>query len=111
MAAPLQCAELMTDGAVPVDRLEISRRRRHLDEIGARHIEGAIAADAEIGAGRADQRLGLRQDRDCSATGAGGGATSAGRSSHWSALKTVKCLRNGMASGSSPVSAARVRSR
>jgi hypothetical protein len=54
--------QLMTDGPVPVDRLEISRRRRHLDVVGARDVERAAAADTQIGAGRADQRLGLRQD-------------------------------------------------
>ena len=53
----------MEDRPVPVDRLEEGRRRRHLDVIGARDIEGAVAADADIGAGRADQRLGLRQDQ------------------------------------------------
>src|SRR6266851_2782157 len=53
----------MADGPVPIDRLEISRRRRDLDVVGARDVEGAVAADAEIGAGRADQRLGLRQDQ------------------------------------------------
>ena len=55
--------ELMKDGPVPVDRLEKRRGRRHLDVVGARDVEGAVAADADIGAGRADQRLGLRQDQ------------------------------------------------
>ena len=52
----------MTDGPVPVDRLEESRERPHLDLASARNIEGAVPADAENDAGRADQRLGLRQD-------------------------------------------------
>ena len=53
----------MTNGPVKIDRLEEGRRRRHLDVVGAGNIEGAIAADADIGAGGADQRLGLRQDQ------------------------------------------------
>ena len=53
----------MEDGPVPVDGLEKSRGRRDLDVIGARDIEGAVAADADIGAGSNDQRLGLRQDQ------------------------------------------------
>ena len=53
----------MADGPVPVDRIEKGRGRRHLDVIGAWDIEGAVAADADIGAGSADQRLGLRQDQ------------------------------------------------
>src|SRR5438309_90542 len=54
--------ELVADGPVKVYRLKKGRGRRHLDEIGARDTEGAVAADAQVGAGRADQRLGLRQD-------------------------------------------------
>jgi hypothetical protein len=54
--------QLMTDGPVPVDRLEESRERPHLDLASARNIEGAVPADAETDAGRADQHLGLRQD-------------------------------------------------
>jgi hypothetical protein len=58
-------ARLMTTGmgqfmerrAVPIDRLEIGRRRRHLHVILRRRIEGAIAADAEVDAGRLDQGL------------------------------------------------------
>jgi hypothetical protein len=53
----------MTHCAVPVDRLEVNRRRRRLDKIGAWDIERAIAANAQIGAGGGDQRLGLRQDQ------------------------------------------------
>jgi hypothetical protein len=52
----------VTDGPVPVDRLEIRRRRWHRDVIGARDIEGAIATNAQIGAGGVDQRLSLRQN-------------------------------------------------
>jgi hypothetical protein len=55
--------QLMTDGPVKIDRLEKRRGRWHLDVVFARDIEGAVAADADIGAGRADQRLGLRQDQ------------------------------------------------
>ena len=53
----------MTNRPVTINRLEERRRRRHLDVIVARDVEGAVAADADIGAGRADQRLGLRQDQ------------------------------------------------
>ena len=63
--------ELVQRRAVPVDRLEIGLRRRHLHEVGRRHVEGAAAADAEVDAGRRDQRLdpgldqaGLRRRRD-----------------------------------------------
>jgi len=86
---PIAAVQLRADGPVPVDRLEVSSRRRHLDVIGARDVEGAAAADAQIGAGRADQRLGLRRIR-FSEGGAGIGALSDGRSLHWSALNTVK---------------------
>jgi hypothetical protein len=55
--------QFMTDGPVPVDRLEERRGRRHPDVVFARDVEGTVTADAEIGAGRADQRLGLRQDQ------------------------------------------------
>jgi hypothetical protein len=55
-------AELVADRAVPVDRLEKGRGRRHLNVIGARNVGGSIASDAQIGAGCADQPLGLRQD-------------------------------------------------
>ncbi len=59
-------AEFVQRRAVPVDRLEIGLRRRHLDVVLRRHIEGAFAADAEIDARRLDQRLdqaGLRCGR------------------------------------------------
>ena len=54
--------KLMQGGPVPVDRFEIGVRPRDLDEIMVRAVEGAIAADAEVGAGRSDERLDLRQD-------------------------------------------------
>ena len=54
--------KLMQGGPVPVDRFEIGVRPRDLDEIMVGAVEGAIAADAEVGAGRNDERLGLRQD-------------------------------------------------
>ena len=50
-------AELVQGRAVPVDRFEIGLRRRDHHEVGARRVEGAVAADAEVDAGRADQRL------------------------------------------------------
>jgi hypothetical protein len=53
----------MTYRPAKINWLEECGRRRHLDEIFARHIERAVAADADVGAGRADQRLGLRQDQ------------------------------------------------
>ena len=62
-------AKLMEGGAVPVDRLEIGCRRRHLHEIARRAVEGPVAADAEIDAGRRDQRLGLAA-RSCRAAAA-----------------------------------------
>src|SRR5437868_6843610 len=52
--------ELVESGSVPVDRLEIGSRRRHLHEIARRVVVGARTADAEIRAGRRDQRLGSR---------------------------------------------------
>ena len=55
-------AEFMQRRAVPVDRLEISRRRRHLHIVFGRHVEGTIAADPEIDAGRLDQCFDNRLD-------------------------------------------------
>src|SRR5438128_3428532 len=52
--------ELVESGSVPVDRLEIGSRRRHLHEIARHVVVGARTADAEIRAGRRDQRLGSR---------------------------------------------------
>jgi len=51
-------AKLVKAGAVVVDRREERRLRRYLDEIGGGYIEGALAADADIGLGRRDQRFG-----------------------------------------------------
>jgi hypothetical protein len=48
---------------VPIDRLEIRFGPGYLNEILGGTIEGAFAADAEIGSGGGDQRLGLRQDQ------------------------------------------------
>jgi hypothetical protein len=43
--------------AMPVDGFEIGLRRRDHDEIGPRRVEGAVAADTEVDAGCADERL------------------------------------------------------
>src|SRR6202166_4239971 len=58
MTGPM--TELMECGPVPIDRFEVSRRRWHLHEIAGRVVVGARTADAEIRAGRRDQRLGSR---------------------------------------------------
>src|SRR5882672_2450750 len=50
--------ELMERGPVPIDRLEIGRRRRHLHEIAGRVVVGAPAADSEIRARGGNQCLG-----------------------------------------------------
>ena len=55
--------QLMQGRPVPVDRLEIGLRRRHLHIVERRHIEGAIAANTEVNAGSPDQRLDLRFDK------------------------------------------------
>jgi hypothetical protein len=55
-------AQFVADGPVPVHWLDIGRGRRHPYEIFAGDVEGFIAADADIGAGCADQRLRLGQD-------------------------------------------------
>jgi hypothetical protein len=47
---------------------------------------------------------------NCNRGGTTEAATSSGKPSHWSVLNTLKRLRNGMAPGSSPASAARRRS-
>ena len=52
--------ELVQGGPVPVDGFEISVGARYLDEIIGRIVEGAIAADAEVRAGRSDQHLCVR---------------------------------------------------
>ena len=48
---------------MPVDRLEIGLRRRDLHIVVRGHVEGPAAADAEIDAGRFDQRLDLGLDQ------------------------------------------------
>src|SRR5258708_24844880 len=50
--------EFMEGGAVPIDRLEVSARRRHRHEIARRVVVGALTTDAEIRAGRGNQGLG-----------------------------------------------------
>src|SRR5215471_13376292 len=55
-------AELVQGSPVPVDGLEIRLRPRHLYEIMGSVVEGTVAADAEVGAGRGDQHLDVRQD-------------------------------------------------
>ena len=49
--------------AMPVHRLEIGLRGWHLDDIADDRMERAVAADADVGATGADQRLGLWQDQ------------------------------------------------
>ena len=61
MADPM--TELVECRPVPIDRLEIGVRPGHLHVILRGAVEGPVAADAEIGAGRGDQRLGLGQDQ------------------------------------------------
>jgi len=39
--------EFMESGSVPIDRLEIGSRRRHLHEIARRVVVGARTADAK----------------------------------------------------------------
>src|ERR1700682_4860014 len=56
-------AHLVQRSPVPIDWLEIRVGPRDLHIIVGRTVEGAIAADAEIGAGRGDQRFGFRQDQ------------------------------------------------
>ena len=56
MTGPM--TELMESGPVPIDRFEVSGRRRHLHEIARRVVVGARTADAEIRAGGGNQRLG-----------------------------------------------------
>src|SRR6516225_4884147 len=54
--------ELVQGRPVPFDGLVIGLGPRNLNEIMDGAVEGAIAADAEVGAGRGDQCLGVRQD-------------------------------------------------
>src|SRR5665647_1898382 len=56
MTGPM--TELMESGAVPIDRIEIGRRRRHLHEIARRVVVGTRTADAKIRTGGGNQRLG-----------------------------------------------------
>src|SRR5258707_1829477 len=56
MTCPM--TELMECGPVPIDRLEISRRRRHLHEIAGRVVVGTCTADAEIRTRGCNQHLG-----------------------------------------------------
>ena len=51
--------QLVQGRPVPVDRLEIRLRRRHLHIVERRGIESAVPADAEVDAGRPDQGLDL----------------------------------------------------
>lgn len=55
--------KLVQSGAVPVDRLEIGLRGRHLHVVVRRHIVGAIATDAEIETCRLDQGVDCRLDQ------------------------------------------------
>ena len=51
-------AEFMEGGSMPIDRFEIGPWRRHPHEIARRIVVGARTADAEIRAGRSNQRFG-----------------------------------------------------
>ena len=55
--------KLMQGRPMPIDGLEIGLRPRNLDEIVAGAVEGTIAADAEVGAGSSDQRLGMGENQ------------------------------------------------
>jgi hypothetical protein len=55
--------QLVQGRPVPVDRLEIGLRRRHLHIVVGRNVEGPVAADAEVDAGRLDQRFDPRLDQ------------------------------------------------
>ncbi|CDX21452.1 hypothetical protein MPLB_2030030 [Mesorhizobium sp. ORS 3324] len=59
---PGPMAKLVEAGSVIVDLLEERRLRRQLNKIGGRHVKGAVAADADIGTGFANKRLGMRDD-------------------------------------------------
>src|SRR5579859_1495572 len=52
---PRRMTEFMQRGAMPIDRLEIGLRRRHLHVVFGRSIEGALAANAERDASGLDQ--------------------------------------------------------
>jgi len=49
--------QLMKGRPMPIDRLEVGGEWRHPHIIFCRHIEGAVAADAKVDAGRLDQVL------------------------------------------------------
>ena len=55
--------EFMQGRAVPIDRLEVRLRRRDLDIIVPRHVEGAFATDAKVDSGSFDQRFDLGLDQ------------------------------------------------
>src|SRR5579883_2046018 len=61
MAGPMP--QLVEAGSIKVDRPEESGLRRDLNVVHARHVAGARAADSEVGAGRRDQDLSVRDDR------------------------------------------------
>jgi hypothetical protein len=54
--------EFVQLGPVPVDRLEIHLLRRNLDEVVARRIERHLPPNSNVGPGRRNDRLNLRQD-------------------------------------------------
>jgi hypothetical protein len=60
MARPVR--QLMQGGAVVVDLLAEGRLRRDADIVESRGVIGLVAADPEIGAGRGDQGLDVRDD-------------------------------------------------
>lgn len=55
--------QLMEGRSMPVDRLEIGLRWRHLHIVFCRHIECAIAADPEVNASRLDELFDPRLDQ------------------------------------------------
>mgnify|MGYP001394182912 CR=1 FL=1 len=62
-SAACPMTEFVKSRSVPVGRVEEIIRPRHLHIIVRRRIEGRWTTDAEVGAGRLDQRLGMRQDQ------------------------------------------------
>jgi hypothetical protein len=57
---PAGVRQLMQRGPVPVDRLEIGSRSRHLNVVVARTVEGPVAPNTEVDPDRTDQRFDLR---------------------------------------------------
>src|SRR3954469_22130430 len=55
--------QLVEGRSMPIDWFKIGLRRRHLHIIFRRHIEGTVAADAEVDAGRLDQVFDVRLDQ------------------------------------------------